>query len=195
MIGGYGWSAFSDQLQDLSNGPGSLFFGLSPKGGFGGGQIGYNWQAGNFVFGLEADAQARAIRDQFKWTLATSTSKLDWFGTVRGRAGFAVDRVLFFATGGWAYGHVANSEIGGIAYTSNADSSGYALAGGIEYALTNNWSVKGESQYLIFGRHDPTTVTGVRLGSFPGVIVCEDAFHTVSRGYNYRFGGPVVAKY
>ena len=187
---GYGWSPWSDQLQDLSNGPGNLFNGLSPEGGFGGGQVGFNWQGvgSPWVLGIEADIQASDIRDTFTWTLATSSSKIAWFGTARGRLGFASDRTLIYATGGFAYGHVNNREVGGAVYISDGTASGYAVGGGAEYAFSPALSVKAEYQYINLGKHDPVTAGGVRLSSFPGTKVENDAFHTVRVGLNLRFG-------
>lgn len=186
--GGYGWSPYSDQLTDLSNAP-ILFSGLSPKGGFGGGQIGYNWQpvGSPLVLGIEADFQGSNIKNSQTWALATSTSQVTSFGTVRGRIGYAWDTWLLYGTGGFAFGHVNNSEIGGIAYTSSSNGSGYALGGGIEYAFMPKWSVKAEYQYITLGNHVPTSPAGVALTSFPGVTVHRDAFNTVRLGLNYKF--------
>src|SRR5215475_14014038 len=99
--GGYGWDASSigDALAP---------FDISPAGGFAGGQIGYNIQRGHIVFGVEADIQASDISDSSTVTVgntsATIKSKLDWFGTVRARLGYAADRNLVYITGGLAYG-------------------------------------------------------------------------------------------
>ena len=71
-----------------------------PNGVMGGGQIGYNWQYGQFVFGAEADLQGSGAEDTF----AAYKFSNPWFGTVRGRAGYAMNNVLAYATGGLAYG-------------------------------------------------------------------------------------------
>ena len=200
--GGYAWSPNNDQLRDVTNGPGNQFFGLSPEGGFGGGQIGYNWQIfGPLVIGVEADIQGSAITDSFKWTLARQESDVDWFGTVRGRLGFAADRALFYATGGYAYGHVRNAELGignggSVNYIADNTASGYAVGGGIEYKFSPAWSIKTEYQYFNLGLNDPVVVActfpcalGKSLSSFgPGVTVRDDEFHTIRVGLNYHFG-------
>jgi outer membrane immunogenic protein len=88
-------------------------FNLAPDGINGGVQAGYNWQAGNWVYGLETDIHASAQEDN-KTCLATCSAagslaydaKLPWFGTVRGRFGYSVGSTLFYATGGLAYGGV-----------------------------------------------------------------------------------------
>ena len=72
----------------------------SPNGVMGGVQVGYNWQVGQFVFGAEADLQGSGAEDTFAaWKFSNP-----WFGTVRGRAGYAMNNVLAYATGGLAYG-------------------------------------------------------------------------------------------
>src|SRR3954447_2857619 len=111
-------------------GPGGTsteLFDLSPDGFNGGAQAGYNWQAANWVFGLEADIQASSQRDNRACVQTCNTfgppigftaydATLPWFGTVRGRVGYSVGSTLFYATGGYAYGGVktkiANSFAG-----------------------------------------------------------------------------------
>ena len=111
--GGYGWDASNIGSKLV---PG---LGVSPEGGFGGGQIGYNVQQGNIVFGVEADLQAAGITDSKSQVLPPNApanvgltignkSTLDWFGTVRGRVGYTFDRTLVYATGGLAYGHIGD---------------------------------------------------------------------------------------
>jgi outer membrane immunogenic protein len=104
---GYGWSPNSDQLALGGDNP----TGLSPEGGFGGGQIGYNWQVGHLVFGAEADLQGSDISDRIQDFNFGDTfhSSLDWFGTIRGRLGYGFDRALVYATAGFAFGGVRNS--------------------------------------------------------------------------------------
>jgi outer membrane immunogenic protein len=188
--GGYGASAYNDQLRDISNGAANSFSGLSPSGAFGGGQVGYNWQAvgSPFLLGVEADIEGADIRQTSTWTLATSSSKVNWFGTARGRAGYVIDRTMIYATGGWADGHVRNSELGGARYLSDHTHSGYTVGGGLEwFAINAPWSVKAEYQYVNLGKNDPMTAAGVHLSSFAGTSVHDDAFHTFRIGLNYKF--------
>ncbi len=98
---------------------------MTPGGGFGGGQIGYNWQGalggGNTVFGIEADFQGGDIYNQLIDAAGNSfKSELDYFGTVRARLGYASDRSLYYVTGGLAYGGLKNqAEIGGTNYSTS----------------------------------------------------------------------------
>jgi len=95
--GGYGWA-------DDAN--------LSPKGWFGGGQVGYNWQyAPNWVFGVEADISGSDISETNLAGAPLVSSKINYFGTARGRLGYTVDRVMVYGTGGLAFGgHSAGLE-------------------------------------------------------------------------------------
>ncbi len=108
--------------------------------------------------------------------------KLPWFGTVRARLGFEpIDRVLFYATGGLAYGEVDTSaaftvtatSLGGTATTTASESAtnteiGWTVGGGIEWAFWERWSVKVEYLYIDFGTFN-NTLTG--FGAFPTIMV------------------------
>jgi outer membrane immunogenic protein len=192
--GGYGWSPYSNQLADPTNT--FPFGGLAPKGGFGGGQIGANWQwpTTQIVLGIEADIQGGRIGDSSTWTpfpgtSTTSTSEIDSFGTVRGRLGYAFDRLLVYGTGGFAYGHVNNSEVftNGIAYNVSNESTGWVAGAGIEWAFAPRWSLKSEYQYIQLGKNDPVSPLSGPFSSFPGTTLHNDAFSTFRVGVNYKF--------
>src|SRR5262249_15511246 len=146
-------------------GPFPNFTGLRPEGGFGGGQIGYNVQRGNLVFGIEADIQGSGIGDKgFVATLAGFKSDLDYFGTVRGRLGYALGTSLLYATGGFAYGGIRNeidTAFPVIAFKSHETATGYTIGGGWEYMFSPAWSVKAEYQYINLGKNDPVSATFV----------------------------------
>ncbi len=191
--GGYGWSDHNTQLADSDRD----FAGLSPEGGFGGGQIGYNWQGmwhPHLVLGVEADIQGSGVEDSQSATLGLVTghykSDLNWFGTVRGRIGYAFDRALVYGTGGFAFGGIDN-EVAystGVTYKSDTTATGYVMGGGVEYKFGPAWSAKAEYQYLNFGKNDPATASGTTYSSFtPVTKVDEDAFHTFRVGLNYHF--------
>ena len=189
---GYGWSPNSDQLALSTDSP----TGLSPEGGFGGGQIGYNWQVGNLVFGAEADLQGADISDRVRDLnfFDTFHSSLDWFGTVRGRIGYGFDRALVYATAGFAYGGVRNSvDLAGVApFRFDGTATGYVLGVGVEYKFGPAWSLKGEYQYINLGTNDPTNPAGAAFSAVAGVgvpTVRDDEYHTFRMGFNYRFGG------
>ncbi len=128
-----------------------------PQGGFGGGQVGYNLQSGSFVYGVESDFQGASISSGLAGLSAnnkafTSNESIDWFGTVRGRLGWAFGPALLYGTGGFAYGNVnQRATLGNDILGSNGTQTGYAVGGGIEYKFTPNWSLKAEYQYIDLG--------------------------------------------
>jgi outer membrane immunogenic protein len=204
----------------LYNG-GSLVTSYGTKGSFlGGGTVGYNWQTpgSNFVFGLEGEGGYLHVRgsrqdvNAFNNGLAlpdsvNSTRIGDAYGVIAGRIGYAWDRTLLYAKGGVAF--VGNSYSfndtcntggcgGGLLVLGHSDTqTTYAVGAGIEYAFTPNWSLKGE--YLFLGTQKTYTQSGPTLT--PGTPTTftnsntDPNVHTVKIGVNYRWGGPVVAKY
>jgi len=116
----------------------------NPDGVAGGGQIGYNWQSGAFVFGGETDIQASAADDTF----APYKFSNPWFGTLRGRAGFALNNILVYGTLGLAYGDL-KGERGGI--DESKTELGWTGGLGMEVGLTPNWSAKVEYLYVDLG--------------------------------------------
>jgi outer membrane immunogenic protein len=191
------------------------------NGFVGGGQAGYNWQRGTWLFGLEGDIQGSDERGSSDVcfavgcppgsTFLTANYKLDWFGTARGRVGFLpTDRVLLYATGGLAYGHLsATAPLVPLSWgTTNA---GWTVGVGAEAAIDQHWSVKVEYLYMDLGNVGSgsaaaTTVVNqlntptpgfntVTTTSLTGTFNTKFTDNILRVGVNYRFGGPVVAKY
>ena len=170
---------------------------MSPSGGFGGGQIGYNWQGvwhPHLVIGVEADIQGASVSESATDILgATYKSELDWFGTVRGRLGYATESSLVYATGGLAYGGIHNRIVspGGDVFSKSGTETGYAVGAGFEYKFNPAWSAKVEYQYLNFGKNVPVDSAGIaytNIAAGPvGAKADDDAFHTVRIGLNYQF--------
>jgi outer membrane immunogenic protein len=177
------------------------------KGGFtGGGQLGYNYQIGSLVVGLETDIQyvdrdetiTRAAQPNPFIATTTYHSKLDYLGTVRGRIGYAFDRWMIYATGGLAYGDVTSGYA--LTTTTNtalvsargATETGYAIGGGVEYAMpmfnlgSSAATIKVEYLHYDLGKRTVTTL------SF-GVPVFANRFKNegdiVRAGLNWKFGG------
>jgi outer membrane immunogenic protein len=150
---------------------------LSPSGGFGGGQIGYNWQGvlglgSQWVLGVEADIQGSGIED----SAFGVNSSLNWFGTVRGRIGYAFGPTLIYGTGGFAFGEVENI---GVTETQ----TGYVVGAGVEYKFNPAWSIKGEYQFISL---DASDLAGAGpLGLTGGDRSEVDTFRV---GVNYHFG-------
>jgi outer membrane immunogenic protein len=169
---------------------------LTSFGGFGGGQVGYNYQfGGNWVAGVEADIQGTNMKSRLAATIGpvslSAGTEMKYFGTVRGRLGYAYNNILLYATGGYAYGSedTTLSAAPLVTFSRRADLSGWTAGGGVEWAANNNWSFKTEYLYLRFDRNN--------VFSAAPVFVIDDkvAAHTLKFGVNYRFGGPVVARY
>jgi len=129
---------------------------IDPSGVAGGGQIGYNWQIGQFVFGAETDIQISGADDTF----APYKFSNPWFGTLRGRAGFAINNVLLYGTLGLAYGDL-KAEFAGLDESKTL--FGWTGGLGIEVGFTPNWSAKVEYLYMDLGSRS-YTLTGVDNG-------------------------------
>jgi opacity protein-like surface antigen len=133
---------------------------LNSSGFFGGGQIGYNWQfAPAWVAGVEADiddADIQGIASTSASGLSSSIgTRLDWFGTVRGRVGYLVTpTALFYGTGGWAYGRTTSSAsisaggLGAGASVGNTQTGGWTAGAGLEYAFNPRVSFKTEYLFV-----------------------------------------------
>jgi outer membrane immunogenic protein len=197
---------------------------INGSGVIGGVQAGYNWQVSpNWLIGVEADIQGADIKGSttlngpFPFfgggfgpaTTYTASEKIDWFGTVRGRVGMTTGSVLLYVTGGLAYGHARlNTDLFSpgafIPFSFPASASvtkaGWTVGGGVEWGFASNWSVKVEGLYYDLGT---TTVSaGPTVGAgdptLAGFARGKDfnLHGAIGRvGLNYRFGGPVVAKY
>jgi len=150
------------------------FGGLDVSGGFVGGTLGYNWQQGMTVFGLETDIAWSGIDNSGTALGVPFSAGSDWFGTLRGRLGIAQDRTLWFVSGGLAYGNINVSTPFGNADNTNA---GWALGGGVEFALQGPWTAKIEYLHIDLG---DLTVAGINTGAG------FDA-NLVRAGLNYRF--------
>lgn len=190
LNGGYGWDQ-SGPFNFTVDNPCCV----KPRGGFGGGQIGFNSETNRWVWGIEADIQAADIKKSVLDVNFgdTISSKVDWFGTLRGRIGYAFDPALVYFTAGLAYGNVKNSVSGpilvGAPYKIDHVNAGYVLGGGVEFKVAPNWTVKTEYQYINLGTNDPKNPAGTRFSQLgPGSTnVRDNDFHTVRIGLNYLF--------
>lgn len=125
---------------------------IRTSGVIGGGQIGYNYQLGSFVVGVEADLIGSAIAGSYTVGGFKARSGIDWFGTVRGRLGYAWDRFLVYSTGGFAYGDVSLTyALGGLSVGQTRLQTGWTAGLGIEYALTPQISIKAEYKHVVLG--------------------------------------------
>lgn len=148
-------------------------FGLEPSGYLLGLQAGYNFQlAGAFLAGIETDISFTGIDDKG----AGTTFRVDYLGTVRGRLGYAVDRVLFFGAGGLAYGR-GDLSMGGL--SNKQTQYGWTIGGGVEAMVAPNVTARLEYLFADLGRDTYTTIGGpVRVGYDTSIV---------RMGMNYKF--------
>lgn len=165
------------------------------SGFVGGGQIGFNYQMGQFVVGLETDLQYADMKSNrvgfipAPGRIVSGNSGIDYFGTVRARLGFAFDRTLIYATGGFAYAGGGGNN--GFNFVGGDDSrTGYVVGGGVEYAFTNNITLKLEGLYvgLDGGSNTAFFVTPAGVATpVVGVGKQDNEFGVVRVGLNYKF--------
>jgi outer membrane immunogenic protein len=179
---GYGWTKAPGTLT-TTTGPES--FTASGNGFLGGAQAGYNWQVGPVVLGAEADFQGTTASGPFSagaGPTVSATEKLPWFGTVRGRVGYAVDRVMLYATGGAVYG---DTTLNGTVSTAGSFSNSttfwsWTAGGGVEAAFWGCWSAKLE--YLYIG--NPSRMPPIPTVTAPSETA---SVNIVRAGIDYHF--------
>ncbi|QRG08504.1 porin family protein [Xanthobacter dioxanivorans] len=186
---GYGGDSFSYDV-NLAGVP-FADASITSSGFFVGGQIGYNYQfANNVVLGLETDLQWSDISGTVDASVlglpvASFGSSVDYFGTIRARLGYAIDRFLPYITGGVAYGKTSTdlTVLGVPLFSSSSTNWGWTLGAGGEFAVTNNWTFKAEYLYVDLGSNDLSLAA---LG-IPATISNDTKFHTFKAGVNYKF--------
>ncbi|MBZ0216241.1 MAG: porin family protein [Fimbriimonadaceae bacterium] len=146
------------------------------NGFIGGGQIGYNYQIGNWVLGAEADFMYMNADGAIGIPAGTFTTQTDWLSTVRGRVGIASNGYLFYLTGGAAFSEIKTNYLG----ASNSESAvGWTAGAGLEMAVGNNIAVRGEYLYANFGDQTNT------YAAVP--VTYRSEMHIFRAGLNYRF--------
>ncbi len=155
--------------------------GFNTSGGLVGGTVGYNWQAGQAVFGLEGDIDWADINGTTNSACPLGCKTSDnWLSTVRGRLGYAADRFMPFITGGAAFGDIKATTPGFVG--ADNDKAGWTLGAGLEFALAQNWTAKAEYLYVDLGKFN----CGLSCSAFTTDNV---SFKTnlIRAGVNYRF--------
>ena len=180
-------------------------------GGLAGGQIGYNYQMGMFVLGIEGEgfwSGMRVTQDQFVGInpgilFSTATIKNKWDYDIAGRFGIAIDHALIYGKAGWVAGgfdwnlaQPINNPF--FNNSGSATLSGLLIGLGLEYAFTNNWTAKFEYDYLGFGAKD-VVFTQLNCSTCTPFTITQNVSadkHVFKVGFNYLFNAaPVVAKY
>lgn len=170
---GYGWANVG------TNGVSSNLTGF-----IGGGQLGYNWQTGAWVFGVEGDFQGADEKRSDTGTIGgisfTVDQKIQWFATARGRIGYAFDSWLLYFTGGAAWqSYKLSASALGASVSDDTTKIGWTVGGGIEWMFMPRWSAKLEYLYMDTGDTDVTLF---------GTTFTGRAKNSIARiGVNYHF--------
>jgi outer membrane immunogenic protein len=182
---------------------------VTPNGGIAGAQVGYNYQSGHAVFGVEGDFQWSGQRDTAGCglicvtgfgTTATEGSaaqSIKWFGTARGRLGWADNGWLLYITGGGAWAGIdattAFSESGAgvtsaLSNTTSLTRAGWVLGGGTEVRISGPWSAKFEYLYMdLGGINDTLAITAAGLGATGSITTNSEIHdHIIRAGLNYK---------
>jgi outer membrane immunogenic protein len=181
----YNWTGFYLGIQGGGGWGDSDWNGLavgnSPGGGMIGGTVGYNWQGigSPWVFGLEGDIAWTNIKDSVACGAFSCETKNNWFGTARGRVGYAWDRWMPYVTGGVAFGDIDANRTG---FAGSSDTNaGWTVGAGIEGVIAGNWTAKLEYLYADIG---DTTCSAASCGTATNVDL---SMNIVRAGVNYRF--------
>lgn len=217
--GGYGWG---DKTWSVGPQPPILPLSVSGnvEGALGGFHGGYNYQIGRLVLGLEGQWTWNNVKGTHSGTLGGFTNTFsvdaDWFSSVTGRVGYAVDRWLLYADGGavWAR-ETYSAQLGAfpVLFQARDTRLGWTVGGGVEYVIDRNWSVRGEYSYMNFETGRNGSGGGLRFNGVgvvpvppppppvvppPGIFDSdlEQHMHLLKIGLTYRFApAPLAVRY
>lgn len=183
LNGGYAWgqSSWSDPAVGADSGS------FNTSGGLVGGQLGYNWQTGSVVLGIETDADWMSIKGSTAGLGGVCAAdgggqcqtQQNWVGTTRARVGYAFDRWLPYVTGGVAYGNIQAVQPTGTTTNTNV---GWTAGGGLEYGFGRNWSAKVEYLHIDLG-----TATSMGSASGTSTLAVPVTNELVRVGVNYHW--------
>jgi outer membrane immunogenic protein len=205
-LGINGGGGFSHKCWDLTNNGVAAVVPSSPEGCHDasgatvGGQIGYRWQNAAWVFGLEAQgnwADFRGDNVSLAFLTDRNQSRIDAFGLFTGQVGYAWNNALVYLKGGAAVTsdkyRIFDVPSGALTDTANETRWGGVVGVGFEYGITPNWSVGFEYDHMFMGSRDVSFTTPT--GAFDGTDHIRQDVDLFTARLNYKFGGPVVARY
>jgi outer membrane immunogenic protein len=178
---GYGWGKSNWDLPAVNTAPKGMIFG---------GTVGYNWQTGSIVYGIEGDYGWSMIKGSVACAAASCETKNNWLGTVRGRLGYAFDRYLPYITAGGAFGEVQATNTNAGFGTAKKMLTGWTAGAGFEYAFLGNWTAKIEYLYVDLGKFD--------CGAACSAVIPDNVSYSgniVRAGLNYKFSGPIFSRF
>jgi outer membrane immunogenic protein len=181
--GGYGFGTSNWDIPAVT---------VKPTGWLAGATLGYNYQMGSVVLGIEGDYDWADIKgSETCAVILTCETKNTYLATIRGRIGYAFDRFMPYLTAGGAYGDIKatiSAPLVGAVLTSSKAQFGWTVGAGLEYAFLGNWSAKLEYLYVDLGRFD----TGFTTPIVDNVSLKQNI---VRVGLNYKFSGPIFSRY
>jgi outer membrane immunogenic protein len=216
MMAAYDWSGFyiginggggtSHKCWDATNDGTVAIVPSAPEGchdatgGTVGGQVGYRWQSANIVFGVEAQgnwADFSGDNSSQFFIGDRNRSRIDALGLFTGQVGYAWNNALLYVKGGAAVTHdkydVFDIPTAALLYSANETRWGGVVGVGLEYGFTQNWTFGLEYDHMFMGtRNISFTTPG---GAFAGSDDIRQNVDLFTARVNYKFGGPVVAKY
>ena len=196
--GGYGSERDSKYYRGVLGAPIPSTFDTAhdADGGTAGGQIGYRWQSSSWVYGLEAQGNWADFRGASASTLFANSyrSRMEAFGLFTGQIGYAWNNALLYVKGGGAIAEQRYQTFVGATTlgTGRETRAGATVGAGLEFGFAPNWSAGVEYDHMFLGRRD-ITFSGPLVG--PTVNNIRLDADIVTARINYRWGGPVVAKY
>jgi outer membrane immunogenic protein len=177
---------------------------FNADGIMGGGQMGYNFQSGNFLWGIEADFSTSDQDGAGLQTITpswTSATKINWFGSMAGRLGYVWDRALIYFKGGFAWAQETHQQSLTLAGNTNpiiisgldTFHTGWVAGVGVEVALWDNFTAKVEYNYFDLGTESlnfvNTSLGTTNRGALFDNFDIDQRFHLIKFGVNYRWGG------
>ena len=199
---GYGWGRLGADTGVTGNAiipDATLSLGSDVKGFFGGAQLGYNWQTGSYVFGIEGDYQFGDEKTSSSLVcavgcLVTADNKLSSFATIRGRLGYAAfDRAMVYVTGGWARlsakGTVtlAAAGVSATLLDTSTNKNGWTIGVGYEQMLWDHWSWKLEYLYMKASDTAVSVAIPAVLGGGTATETASITNNVIRAGVNYHF--------
>jgi len=183
--GGGGWSHSSWTVDGVGDGS------HDANGGTVGGQVGYRWQTGQIVWGVEGQGNWADLSGSHIGSFSgfNDHSKIDSFGLITGQVGYAFNNVLLYVKGGAAVADVKNSTFDGFNTFSNTDTRwGGTVGAGVEYGFAPGFSLGFEYDHLFLGRTSFVT-------AFGDTVSAKNDVDLFTARLNYKFGGPVIGRY
>ena len=215
VFGGGGYGNHNINNAFGNNGLANYTANYSAQGAIAGGEFGYDtYVFKDILFGVKAEGWWSGIKGNdssqffagnFPNVAAVDTDNLRYAGSLVARGAYTVDRLELFFEGGWAFGSILHTNTNAPAFIVppgpvlaavdrfNAQVNGLTAGGGIAYAVTNNVIAKLEFRYYNFNTYSSRGTPFTVNGQLPYTV--ESTYSTVTLGVDYKFGGPVVAKY